>query len=469
MNPMLLTAGSETSFRAGISTDFLPKTFRDAISIANRFSIHYLWIDSMCIFQDDLSDWHKEAAVMCDVYSNALCNIAATGASDVSTGLFFERDPAGECAFWVNTNWRLFESRTEGLVYPAGVYGIFLCDQWTNDLELGPLNSRAWVMQERFLSTRVLHFSTSQVFWECLENTSSEVFPDAIPQFAKPLWFLDSQSLKRIFIKTQRRDEWGDDLYKEWEVFVRAYSRCALSEESDKLVAINGIGQLISKITGDRLIGGLWHDRLIQGLCWSRDSTAGRNDAMFRAFYPQKWRAPTWSWASTNVEMHPSNMRHHLHCPSLQNKVTIAAIDSGAFSSGQLKHASLKLRGKLLYATFAMRGPPFRLDHVNEIICGTSSITQDLHREHSFKLILDNPNAQLHYRGDLICLGMFACRRTEDSDDDHPTRYLEALALRPRDAGKGQYERVGIVEIRDSSYDFYTANETDAEFCLEIL
>jgi hypothetical protein len=64
---------------------------------------------------------------------------------------------------------------------------------------------------------------------------------------------------------------------------------------------------------------------------------------------------------------------------------------------------------------------------------------------------------------------MFACRRTEEPDDDHLTRYLEALALRPRDAGKGQYERVGMVHIPDSSYDFYTANETDAEFCLEIL
>ncbi|KAE9377509.1 hypothetical protein N431DRAFT_434738 [Stipitochalara longipes BDJ] len=89
MEPIQLTAENEVSLRAGVSIDYLPKTFRDAIYITKRFSVSYLWIDSLCIFQDDLKDWHKEAAAMCDVYSNAICNIAAARASNGSVGLFF--------------------------------------------------------------------------------------------------------------------------------------------------------------------------------------------------------------------------------------------------------------------------------------------------------------------------------------------------------------------------------------------
>jgi hypothetical protein len=470
LKPIQLTAETEASLRAGISISSLPKTFRDAIFITSNFSVPYLWVDSICIFQDDLKNWHREATAMCDVYSYALCNIAATGASDGSVGLFFERDLTACCPFWVCTNWRLQDIVTENPLYPARIYELFPSDQWTFDLEWGPLNQRAWVMQERFLSTRVMHFSGSQLFWECLENTSSEVFPNAIPLSAQPDWYYDSQWLKRIFFQTQRDDQWQDRLYTSWQVYIKAYSYCGLSKESDKLVAINGVGQLLSKSTGDKLIGGLWQGRLIQELCWRRDSDIIGKKNTYEGFYPQRWRAPTWSWASTNVEMHPSSMRHHTSCPNLQNKVTIESTDFDEFSSSQLKHASLTLRGKLLYATFVIRGPPFNLQHTGEMICGSSSITGEIHSDLSFALILDNPATRLPYRENLVCIAMFACRCTNPSNRySNPTRYLEALALRPHDARKDQYERVGVVTIPDSSYDFYISNETDTELGLVIV
>jgi hypothetical protein len=78
--PLQLTRATEASLRAGISTECLPKTFRHAIFVANKFSVLYIWIDSICIYQDDLSDWHREVSLMCEVYSHAVCNIAATTA-----------------------------------------------------------------------------------------------------------------------------------------------------------------------------------------------------------------------------------------------------------------------------------------------------------------------------------------------------------------------------------------------------
>ena len=217
LKPVQLTAGTEASLRAGIPTDCLPKSFRDAISMAIQFCVPYIWIDSMNIFQDSLDDWSREAAVMRDVYSHALCNIAATGASDGFVGLFFERDPDVHCPFWVNIdglrpNAREFQSRS----YPAGTYGLLPPDAWEDDLELSPLNRRAWVFQERLLSTRVMHFSGFQVFWECLENASSEVFPDALPPLAQPSWYKDAGWLKRVLFRDQNDDAWGKDLYRSW-------------------------------------------------------------------------------------------------------------------------------------------------------------------------------------------------------------------------------------------------------------
>ena len=186
----------------------LPKTFRDALFVTSHLAIGYIWIDSLCIFQDDYEDWQREAAAVCDTYTHAVCNIAATNANDSSGGLFFERRPAAEDPFQSYLNCTIVQRDTDGLSsdrlsHYHGEFWFVVKDHWEKDLELAPLNRRAWVMQERFLSPRVLHFSRSQIFWECLEITAGEMFPLGIPKLLKPYWMYDSQLLKRLFSRTK--------------------------------------------------------------------------------------------------------------------------------------------------------------------------------------------------------------------------------------------------------------------------
>lgn len=68
------------------------KAFQDAIRIALTLGIDYLWIDSLCIIQDDEDDWRQESLLISTVYGNFYLNIAATGASDGSQGCFFENN-----------------------------------------------------------------------------------------------------------------------------------------------------------------------------------------------------------------------------------------------------------------------------------------------------------------------------------------------------------------------------------------
>jgi hypothetical protein len=69
----------------------VPKTFRDAVSITRTLKIEYLWIDSLCIIQDDKSDWKSESAKMADVYSRSYLTIAATGSATSLGGCLFPR------------------------------------------------------------------------------------------------------------------------------------------------------------------------------------------------------------------------------------------------------------------------------------------------------------------------------------------------------------------------------------------
>jgi hypothetical protein len=70
----------------GILEQDLPKTFLDAVQITRGLGIQYLWIDSLCVVQDDLVDWESEAAKMANVYSGAWLTISATQASDSNLG-----------------------------------------------------------------------------------------------------------------------------------------------------------------------------------------------------------------------------------------------------------------------------------------------------------------------------------------------------------------------------------------------
>jgi hypothetical protein len=74
-----------------IPWDELPKTFRDAIIISRNLGIEYMWIDSLCIVQDDPRDWELEAAKMGEIYSNAFLVIAASSSVDGDSGCFLER------------------------------------------------------------------------------------------------------------------------------------------------------------------------------------------------------------------------------------------------------------------------------------------------------------------------------------------------------------------------------------------
>lgn len=123
--------------------------------------MRFLWIDSLCIVQDDRQDWTDQALAICKIYGNAFLTIAATRCHGCQDSLlpYFDRrirgsDETGnqlEVALHFDCP-HLFSSGSKNALYP--------------------LLGRAWIFQGRLLSRRVLHFGLDEVFWECMETTS---------------------------------------------------------------------------------------------------------------------------------------------------------------------------------------------------------------------------------------------------------------------------------------------------------
>ncbi|KAK0705829.1 heterokaryon incompatibility protein-domain-containing protein, partial [Apiosordaria backusii] len=71
----------------------IPKTIQEAIEFTQHLGVPYIWIDAVCIIQDDNADWEREAATMQNVYENALFTLSATSSPDTVTGCFLPRTP----------------------------------------------------------------------------------------------------------------------------------------------------------------------------------------------------------------------------------------------------------------------------------------------------------------------------------------------------------------------------------------
>jgi hypothetical protein len=140
----------------GFPVEQLPPTFQDAIKVTRELDQRYLWIDSLCIIQGKGGDWETEAKKMETVFRNAYCTIAATSAEDSTKG-FLSRP--------------VEESNLQYVTVPKSSHGkVYVCtstDDFPGDVEEGVLNKRAWVLQERALSRRTIHFTNRQTYWEC--------------------------------------------------------------------------------------------------------------------------------------------------------------------------------------------------------------------------------------------------------------------------------------------------------------
>ncbi|KAH6962719.1 heterokaryon incompatibility protein-domain-containing protein [Fusarium avenaceum] len=310
---LTLVKSNLSNFTQCIPLKALPKTFQEAIFIAKSLGFKYIWIDSLCIVQDDAEDWKHESVRMGSVYGRSGLNIAATAASDGQVGCWLPRD----------TDWRSHVLLGNGGSTPR-LYECFPPEMLNPGNERIPLMTRAWVVQERFLSPRTLHFTKDQAFWVCQSVTACEVWPEGIPRV---------QHYLECSLDLPKGSNW---LSREgWPTIVEQYSSCNLTFGRDKLVAISAIAQLVQKKTPDGYVAGMWQSDLAAELCWS--TSRGRR------YTPST--APSWSWASNSAPISYFNSapytfpvtKHYIEICSINIEYSTPSNPFGEIISGTLE------------------------------------------------------------------------------------------------------------------------------------
>ncbi|KOC17919.1 hypothetical protein AFLA70_70g003091 [Aspergillus flavus AF70] len=289
--------------KKGIAWTSLTKTFQDAIIMARRLRIRWLWIDALCIIQDDKDDWAAEAANMASVYENAYITISATRSRDSNGGLFSRAIKTNLILRSKNGNKyiiRVFADPFEGTVEEFNTSYYFDSRHWEwNHFSpsLYPLMGRGWCYQERILSPRVLHFGHQELLWECKTGVTCECEElQDMPSLKSALGKLgrrrsnpsvsSPKGKSKALIKIQKRTNIND---RTWRTIVQGYSNGALTRPSDRLPAISGLAKRVNMDTTDYLAG-IWRPSLLHDLVW--------RVAHGPVPRPTCWIAPSWSWAA---------------------------------------------------------------------------------------------------------------------------------------------------------------------------
>ncbi|KAH8892564.1 HET-domain-containing protein [Thozetella sp. PMI_491] len=256
-----------------IDPSLLPKTIRDATQVTRALGLEYLWVDSLCVVQDDQEDWAAESKRMAGLYQSSTITIVASSAENASQGCLFSRDTTRDYVdVPISVESTGDMSKITFTAHLSSLAEDFLDSPW---------NKRAWCLQEYVLSPRLLYFFKHRVVWQCRSALSAEDYSELRRDAS--LHPYASSRLSHLSL----RPPTGLD---SWFELVEEYSERHLTHSKDKLIAVEALATHLRPYLNSEYVSGLWLNNLHQGLLWlSKDS---------RVNYISRAHAPSWSWAT---------------------------------------------------------------------------------------------------------------------------------------------------------------------------
>ncbi|KAK5655885.1 hypothetical protein OQA88_5424 [Cercophora sp. LCS_1] len=262
--PRLMQPGAMTE-----AWEHLPMTIRDAITLTRRLGVRYLWVDSLCLLQNDDEDLRRGVHVMDCIFEQSWLTIVSAGGHDANSGLVGLH--AGDRK----------EQRLAREVKPGIFMGVYFGPD--TFLKRSVYESRAWTFQEHLLSRRILYFAGDQLFFRCRESERCETCEDdPHPSTSFQTFYAEDGYLDTILLQFPLQD---------YAWMLQQYTKRALTKETDVLRALAGIVRRVS----DKL-----EYPIIQGL------PAGAFD-QFLLFFGRNLRRrpgfPSYSWVGWRGEV----------------------------------------------------------------------------------------------------------------------------------------------------------------------
>ncbi|PTB63787.1 HET-domain-containing protein [Trichoderma citrinoviride] len=415
--PLKTTQANLHSHLQHIPWASIPKTFQDAITVTRNIGLAYVWIDSLCIVQDDHQDWVKESKRMGSIYEQAETTIAASHTPGCWEGFLFPR-----CSPPASVKIQNFFSGCEkdaeaGDASGIQVFATIRRDTAANTFpEFGALNSRAWATQEWLLSRRIVFFTKGAIIWSCKAITQRET----------------GERCYSVSRNTR------------WKNVVEQYSDRQLTFATDRLIALEGLRMELGKKIACEYAFGVWKESLPNQLLWQvtrRIEGSAVSDPL---------KLPTWTWAHV-----PCGVRY-LTIDRAKNQC-----GSIAFKDGDMRRLSMQARAKRvsrvsMVMDFQSEGHPVTAAILADIASSHAKLTSSM-----AQFVLDKDGAPIGWTvfdlasedatsGVVLALALMGTisRRDEQAERRLGTTVSKKLrhywVLMVRQRNDGSYYRIGV-------------------------
>lgn len=435
--PLRTTQSLLKSHKTGIAWSDLPKTFQDAVIVTRHLGVEHLWIDALCIIQDDEDDWARESAQMGAIYTNSFLTIASARATNCTGGCFHEHESP---VIFTTDDASVSPTRVvlrlkidhRPFLHPERPY--FHDDRAKTG---NPLLSRKWFLQERYLSKRILYFSLDELVWHCLTSADCECGRVKLELSQIP----EGRRYRR------RRNNFDSLLLSctsgipVWQGIVQQYSAAKITKEEDTLPALSGVASALASSDTGKYLAGMWEKELPASLCWW--TLTGRR--------PQDYIAPSFSWASINggVEFERVYDLDDIIIDILHSSSTPVY---PAYPFGQVKQGHVKISGLLLSVTCTRMFDAGRFGTLGDRLSVTTKrgLYKGLWDAKVYADDQEDVNPLGKRRLNLLPLIQGTC-----NDQWGETQWLDIRSLILQRATNGCYHRVGYVRANTGDMNWY--------------
>ena len=250
----------------GLKSVQLPPTVAEAMHLTKLLGYKYIWVDALCIVQDDQEDWFDMAAVMDSVYALATLTICAAG---------------GDAYFGIRGLKQGGRNFQQAIARYSEDVQLMITRPAEHFVERSQWNTRAWTFQERICSRRSLIFVDDRVFFQCRQSVMCEDITmehDALLEE----WSLETKdALGRLLLGNPVR---------QYTKCVQLYTQRKVTFPQDKLIAFSAIERLLSQSMNTGFQTGLPTSYFDFALLWTPSQDLGNSSKRLSEF-------PSWTWA----------------------------------------------------------------------------------------------------------------------------------------------------------------------------
>ncbi|KAK4114594.1 HET-domain-containing protein [Canariomyces notabilis] len=379
--PVKLLRRNHESLLERIDVSTLPQTLQDAIWVARATGFRYLWVDALCILQDDDDgqgnnyDKAIEITRMSSYYGRATVTLCAASARTCMDGFLVSQHSSapgfkfGPIRIQLRSHDNLEDLGSAYLVIES-------------EPPPEPTTMRGWTMQESLLSRRIIIFAGRQLLWSCVNsfgactgshNDEHSLVDRMVPGGVHTL----VEGIYPVGCLVER------PTVNQWQIIVEEYTTRTLGRGSDKLLAISSIAAHMVSVGRRRnepvcyaaglLVNTSVRLQWLHQLLWY--------PATFRLpRRPTPYRAPTWSWASVDgpVLMNALSGMYGLDAKKLEDML-FAVVDSWAVDLAEPAAPFGALTGGYLTLTASTRSMrEVRATPRIQVICSDAAWSEDI-------------------------------------------------------------------------------------------